>query len=99
MKITRDGNVPRNRDRLKRKSTQATSTQVESTVIGNANADEVMLVASKSSGRHSTSRSGEVGFESWLCRVDPESLGKALYMPLLSPLMCKRLKRVSGCRQ
>ena len=35
-------------------------------------------VAWCSSGRHLTSGSGGGGFESWLCQVDVESLGKAL---------------------
>ena len=28
-------------------------------------------------------------FESWLCQVEVESVGKALYMHFLTPLMCK----------
>ena len=31
------------------------------------------------SGRHLAFRSGGPGFEFWLCRVEGESLGKALY--------------------
>ena len=30
-----------------------------------------------------------LGFKSWLCQVDVESLGKALYMHFLTPLMSK----------
>ena len=43
-----------------------------------------------SGGRHLASGSGCPGFESWLCQVDFESLGKALYMHFLTPLMCKK---------
>ena len=42
------------------------------------------------SGRHLALGSGGPGFESWLCQVDVESLGKALYMHFLTPLMCKK---------
>ena len=49
-----------------------------------------------SSGRHLASGSGGRGFDSWLCQVHVESLGKALPMHLLTPHMCKR---VPDCRQ
>ena len=45
-------------------------------------------VASWSNGRHLDLGSGGSGFKSWLCQVDVESLGKALYMHFLTPLMC-----------
>ena len=51
-------------------------------------------VASWSSGRHLTLGSGGPGFESWLCQVDVESLGKALYMHFLTLLMCKTSNRL-----
>ena len=46
------------------------------------------VVASWSSGRHLVLGSGGPGFKSWLCQFDVESLGKALYMHFLTPLMC-----------
>ena len=49
----------------------------------------VFCVASWSSGRHLALGSGGPGFESWLCQVDVESLGKALSIHFLTPLMCK----------
>ena len=51
---------------------------------------EPLIVALWSSVRHLASGSGGPGFESWLCQVDIESLGKALYMHFLTPLMCKK---------
>ena len=54
----------------------------------------IKVVALWSSGRHLASRSGNPGFESWLCQVDVESLGKALYMHFLTPLMCKKSTRL-----
>ena len=42
-------------------------------------------VALWSSGRHLASGSEGPGFESWLCQVDVESLGKALYMHFPHP--------------
>ena len=47
-----------------------------------------------SSGRHLASGSGGPRFESWLCQVDVESLGKTLYMHFLTPLMCKTSTRL-----
>ena len=52
------------------------------------------LVVLWSSGRHLASGSGGPGFESWLCQVDVESLGKALYMHFLTPLFCKKSTRL-----
>ena len=49
----------------------------------------LILVASWLSGRHLALRSGALGFESWSCPVDVESLGKALYMHFFTPPMCK----------
>ena len=43
------------------------------------------LVALWSSGRHLASGSEGPRFESWLCQVDVESLGKALYMHFPHP--------------
>ena len=43
------------------------------------------VIALWSSGRHLTSGSEGPGFESWLCQVDVESLGKALYMHFPHP--------------
>ena len=54
----------------------------------------VRCVALWSSGRHLASGSEDPGFESWLCQVDVESLGKALYMNFLTPLMCKTSTRL-----
>ena len=48
-----------------------------------------------SSGRHLASGSEGLGFESWFCQVDVESLGKALYMDF--PHSC--VKRVPDYRQ
>ena len=52
-----------------------------------------------SSGRHLASGSEGPGFESCLCQVDVESLGKALYMHFLNPPppppMCKKRTRIS----
>ena len=47
------------------------------------------FVASWSRGKHLTLGSGGPGFESWMCQLDVESLGKALYMHFLTPFMCK----------
>ena len=47
------------------------------------------IVALWSSGRQFVSESEGPGFESWLYQVDNESLGKALYMHFLTPLMYK----------
>ena len=49
-----------------------------------------------SSGRHLALGSGGPGFESWLCQVDVESLGKAIYMHFPTPLMCKTSTRLSA---
>ena len=46
-------------------------------------------LASGSSGRHSALGSGSPGLDSWLCQVDFESLGNALYMHFLTLLMWK----------
>ena len=51
-------------------------------------------VASWSSNRHLALGSGDPGFVSWLCHVDVESLGKALYMHFYTPLMCKTSTRL-----
>ena len=42
-----------------------------------------------SSDRHLALGSEGPGLDSWLCQVDVESLGKALYMHLLTSLICK----------
>ena len=52
------------------------------------------IVTLWSSGRHLALGSGGPGFESWLCQVNIESLGKALYMHFLTPLMCKKSTRL-----
>ena len=51
-------------------------------------------VASWSCGRHLASGSEGPRFESWLWQVDFVSLGKALYMHILTPLMCKTITRL-----
>ena len=56
--------------------------------------NERQRVALWSSGRHLASGSEGLGFESWLCQVDVESLGKALYMHFLTSLMCKTNARL-----
>ena len=48
-----------------------------------------LCMALWSNGRHLALGSGDPEFESWLCQVDVKSLGKALYMHFLTPLMCK----------
>ena len=50
----------------------------------------VVLGVNASSGRHLASGSERPGFEYWLCQVDVASLGKALFMHFLTPLMCKK---------
>ena len=54
----------------------------------------VGFVALWSSGRQLASGSGGPGSKSVLCQVDDESLGKALYMHFLTPLMCKTSTRL-----
>ena len=53
-----------------------------------------LYVALWSSGRHLASGSRGPGFESWLCQVVVESLGKALHMHFLTSLMCKKSTRL-----
>ena len=48
-----------------------------------------LIVALWSSGRHLASGSEGPGFESWLCQVDVEFLGKALYMHFPHPTHVK----------
>ena len=52
------------------------------------------IVASWSSGRHLALGSRGPGFESWLCQVDVESLGKAFSLHFLTPFMCKMSTRL-----
>ena len=56
--------------------------------------EEKKDVALWSSGRHLALGSGGLGFEYWLCQVDVESLGKALYVHFPTPLMCKTSTRL-----
>ena len=53
-----------------------------------------VCVALWASGRHLASGSEGLGFESWLCQIDVESLGKSLYMHFLTSLVCKTSTRL-----